>query len=137
MIIDETTKLQKEKVEIMKRIDLNDYKSVVDKQMDLLRFGEIENNINILVRRKLKVLDADVPKVEKKKVESFKEARGILVHKYTKYKNLTLDARGFVDNLVRKKEQGRDIMRELTKIRSKENVSPQQKISIINKILRF
>ena len=137
MKLEETIELNKEKREIMIRLDKNDYESPIKKQMDLLRQGEVENLINIVVRRKLRSVEAEIPKVEQKRIKTFKEARAILVNKYTKYKNLTLDAREFVDKLVQKKGQGRDIMKELVLLRAEESVSDKDKQSIINKILRF
>ncbi len=132
----DTSKQRAEKIELIKKIDTFKYKSESEKQKDQERVGELEKEILDIIHKALGEQKSEIVDIKPElkpeqeiKTTTLKQAKRLLRDKYEAYRLLTLDAREFVETLVQKKYDGRDLMEQSVDIKDEKK--------FIEDVLRF
>ena len=129
--IPETKPLFDEKTQLLIKLSKSDnYQNEEEKEKDEARVGELEVQIMRIVQDKLKNLKVEV-KNKVHKVTDMKDARKLLRKKYEDYRLITIRAREFVDELVEKKKEGRDLLERVVELKGKYDKK------VVDDILKF
>lgn len=120
MLITENTKLIQEKNNLMIKLDKNNYKTQELREVDEKRYGKIEREIKSNLQKYLTKSKTIIAR-KVQKVTSMKEAKKLLKEKYQAYREVTINARNFVNECVDKKKEGRDLMERVVAAKGKED----------------
>lgn len=119
VMVTETRELHLEKAELYRKLDKSsNYKTDEEREIDEKRIGEIETEVCEIQKKYMQQQKVEIAQ-QVQKVTDMKEAKKLLKDKYEKYRQVTIQARDFVDGMVEKKKEGRDLMERISKAKGK------------------
>ena len=124
--------LVKEKQDLIRKLDTS-YESVVEKEKDELRLGEINLELEQSNKERIETVMENIPaKVETEEITTAKQARTFRKGKREVYRLLAKDAYNLYEALVKKKREGAELERRLIN-KNLDKFDLQETISLVRK----